>query len=449
MVPEKKLTEEQRKQVLDEILPSMIEHKLSLWRGDDITGTDRNMRGSILLWLKDKFNLWNDKEFEEVIENECPGSVARRMAMEEAGFSGYRYNAHFEIHKETIKFSFLKEYLSSLMAKGLAGEEPSLLAPRLKELFQYETNFDSYLSMIKAISLGELLSIDDLFECSTLRCPDTIFVKRLGQGRGGTTYKVYSENLQQYRVIKILNSSRVNPEARLMAKLSGKDLDHIVQIHDAGTHLVTVGRKKACVILMEYVDGQTLGEILTHRGFTPREVLGYSEQMLLGIQSLKKYDITHRDLNLHNVKVNTHRKIKFLDFGIATDESHPSAKDARRCGVPSNEEANDLFSLGMLTYQMTTGEHLVYHRKPEEKMSSSAYGDYIDKMKQTMYSLGKLNQEYKKKIKEMPFRFGSEEVGYEYGLLSAIAEIVLSCFETPTLEMVKSSHVRFDEYLSN
>lgn len=396
MALEKKLIEEQRKQVLDEILPSMIEQKLSRWRGDDITGTDRNMRGSILLWLKDKFNLWEEQEFEELLERECPGSSARRSAMEQVGFQGYGYY-DLSIVEEMIKFSFLKRYLSSLMENGLVSEEPSSLASRIKSLFQYENDPASYLSMMKALDLDEQLSIEDMFECSTLRCPKTIFIKKVGQGKGGATYKIFSENLQQYRAMKIINHKRVNPEAMLMARLSGKDLENVVQIYDAGNHLVTVGREKAYTILMEYVDGQTLEEILQERRLTPEAVVDYSAQILNGIKSLRKYGITHRDLNPRNIKVNSQLEVKILDFGIATDEFRPKARANRKFGASLGEEADDLFSFGLLVYKMVTGEN-IFAPKEKEMLQPTAYANEIARLKQVVYRKGKLAEEYKSKI---------------------------------------------------
>ncbi len=414
----------------------MIERKLSCWRGGD--ASDRNMRGSILLWLKDAFDLWNDQEFEELLERECPGSLSRKSDMEQAGFFGYGYNA-LTISEEMIKFSFLKRYLSSLVDNGLAGEEPSSLASRLNSLFQYENNSLSYLSMMKSLNLDKQLSIDDLFECSSFRCPDTVFIKRLGQGKGGTTYKAYSENLQQYRAVKILNRRRAGSEARLMARLSGKDLENVVQIYDAGNHLVTVGREKAYTILMEYVDGQTLEEILKEIKLTTHEVLDYSAQILNGIQSLRRWGITHRDLNPRNIKVNSSRKIKILDFGIATDEKSPNAKDNRRYGASEGNYADDIFSFGLLLYKMATGKHLVYTRTAE--MGEETYAKNIVRLKSEFYSEDEtIKREYREKITavgEVPYKSltGSESI---VCITPEIRKILSSCFEKEEIDKIKN-----------
>src|SRR3989344_59139 len=335
MTLEIKLTEEKKKQILDEILPQMIEQKLSQWRGDDITGTDRNMRQSILVWLKDKFNLWGEQEFEELLERECPGSLSQKSVMEQAGFSGYGFNA-LTINEEMIKFSFLKQYLSSSGGTLLIEEEPSSVASKLKQLFQFVYASSDYISIINAVESGESLSIEDLFECSSFHCPDTVFVKRIGQEKG-------------------------------------------------------------YAILMEYVDGQTLEEILSERKLTPHEVLDYSAQILNGIKSLRKYGITHRDLKPKNIKVNTQGEVKILDFGIATDESHPEARNNQEFGAPTNMEADDLISFGLLVYKMATGKNLI-DVPGKETMGHDAYANEIDRMKLFLYRDGKLTEEYRKKV---------------------------------------------------
>ena len=390
-----KLIEEKKKQVLDEILPSMIEEKLQQFRSDHFDRGLVNTRLSILLWLKDKFNCWNEDEFNQLLEKECPGSLKLTEVMSWIEHVGYR---NWKLTEEMIKFSFLKQYLSSPGGTLLIEEEPSSAASKLKQLFQFEYNPISYVSMIKAIGLGESLSIEDLFECSSLHCPDTIFVKRIGQGKGGTTYKVYSENLQQYRAIKILHYKQlISSEATLMAKLSGQDLENIVQIYDAGKYFVTSGQERGYAIFMEYVDGKTLEEILKERKFSLSEVLDYSAQILNGIKNLRKHGITHRDLKPKNIKINTSGEVKILDFGIATDELHPEARNNQGFGVPKNMEADDLISFGLLVYKMVTGEHLV-DVPGKEGMGSDTYADAIDKAKQFLYQDGKLTEEYRKKI---------------------------------------------------
>ncbi len=251
----------------------------------------------------------------------------------------------------------------------------------------------------RVASFHEVKDLDEIMECGTITVPKGLAIRRLGNGAGGSVYKVYRGDLKQYYALKIIPKRINEKEAELMARLKGQDLENIVQIQDAGNHLVTVSRKKEYAILMEYVDGQTIEEILKReKKLTLHEVLDYSAQILNGIKSLRRHGITHRDLKPKNIKVNTKGEIKILDFGIATDEPNPRVRGNRTGSAPKDMEADDLISFGLLVYQMATGEHLITV-PGEENMGSNTRADAIDKAKQFLYQDGKIMEEYRKKIK--------------------------------------------------
>ncbi len=266
---------------------------------------------------------------------------------------------------------------------------------RIKFLLPFRVDF--YTKLTQSISSGKAKNLEELLEISSIYMPYEP-VQKLGEGRGGKVYLVRPPELKQLRAIKVLNNAVFKPrEAELLAKLSGQDLENIVQIHDAGTHLALVKQKRMYTILMEYVDGQTLEEILKERKLTPHEVLDYSAQILNGIQSLRKHGITHRDLNLRNIRVNSQGEVKILDFGIATDELHPEAKGNRKYGAPQGEEADDLISFGLLVYKMATGKHLIEVPR-KEVMGHDTYAGEIGRIKPFLYHDGELVKEYWEKI---------------------------------------------------
>ena len=151
-------------------------------------------------------------------------------------------------------------------------------------------------------------------------------------------------------------------------------------------------------MVMEYVDGCTLEELINKKSLIEdKEVLLLSSQIFNGIRSLRSIGITHRDLNLRNIKLNSERIIKFLDFGIATDEANPLAKDARRYGFPEGEVADDYFSLGLITYQLATREHILLDREPE--IRSNTFAENIKELKLNLLNdNGRLKEEYLCKI---------------------------------------------------
>ncbi len=273
---------------------------------------------------------------------------------------------------------------------------------------------DDIARLKKIMSFYEAKDLDELMDCYGVDFSGGLVIGKLGSGDGGSVYKVYNEDLKRYSALKLINPTKINlTEVELMARLVGQDLKNIVQIYDAGRHIIRNMMPDCYIrsinleevfkangthsILMEYVDGQTLEEILNERKLTSYEVLDYSAQILNGIQSLRKHGITHRDLNLRNIKVNSQGEVKILDFSIATDEPHPEAKNNRKFGAPKNMEADDLISFGLLVYKLATGEHLLAS-VDKETMGSNTYANEIDRIKPFLYQEGKISKKYRKKI---------------------------------------------------
>ncbi len=297
------------------------------------------------------------------------------------------------------------------------------------------TDFKRLLTVLEA---GESKDLEEMVDCSRIDIPHYTVVQRLGSGASGTTYKVYSSHLKQYRALKVINPEKVNPkEAELMARLQGRDLDNIVQIHEAGDSFVTVDGEKRYALLMEYVEGETLEEHIDapergqRKGIPFDEVVHLSAQVLNSISSLHAQGITHRDLNPRNIKVTPKGTLKVLDFGIATDEPHPTGKGNRRYGVPEQQAADDLFSFALLTYRMATGEHLIIPKK--ESMGTDTYAEQVASMKRQMYTDGALNEEYKRKIEQVPY-IHFDWVDDEHSIIS---KVIFSALMTKDIEQVK------------
>ena len=327
--------------------------------------------------------------------------------------------------KQDVLTRLLFMYLTSEYIKTRDGKLKSLgeieteigrsLSLKIGELGRYHTTNYSVIAFMhvnglitveKIMSFHETKDLAEILECYTVPVFNGFAVCKLGTGKGGSVYKVYRNDLEQFYAFKLIDQEKINKkELKLMARLERRDLENIVGILDGGTHLTGenwttpegehIEGKYA--ILMEYIDGQTLEEILSERKLTPHEVLDYSAQILNGIKSLRKYGITHRDLKPKNIKVNTQGEVKILDFGIATDESHPEARNNQEFGAPTNMEADDLISFGLLVYKMATGKNLI-DVPGKETMGSGTYADEIDRIKQSLYRNGKITEEYDKKI---------------------------------------------------
>jgi serine/threonine-protein kinase len=213
------------------------------------------------------------------------------------------------------------------------------------------------------------------------------FVERmLGEGGMGTVYHARHTVLDQEVAIKILDpevarkpgvKERFIQEANIQAKLRHP---HIVQVLTA-THI----NESIPALIMDYVDGKSLSEVLELRGALPVEdALKIMEQVLSAVGYAHRQGVIHRDLKPSNVMVMGSGEAKVTDFGIAKvlgsskftrtgtamgSAHYMSPEQIRR---PETVDArSDIYSLGCVFYEVLTG------RPPfGEKDTSGTESDY-------------------------------------------------------------------------
>ena len=197
----------------------------------------------------------------------------------------------------------------------------------------------------------------------------------IGRGGMGTVYRASHLGLERPVAVKILKqefaaypevAERFMREARTMARLKHR---RAAMIFDAG-HLAD-GRP---FIVMEYVEGSTLAETLAREGaFAPERAVRVASEICDVLAEAHALGIVHRDLKPSNIILNE-RGVCVLDFGIAkvlqnsteVTRTHPTTESGLVIGTPrymSPEQclghkvgpASDLYSVGVLLYEMLTG----------------------------------------------------------------------------------------------
>ncbi|HEV7506694.1 MAG TPA: protein kinase [Thermoanaerobaculia bacterium] len=192
--------------------------------------------------------------------------------------------------------------------------------------------------------------------------------KRLGAGGMGEVYQAYDSRLDRRVAIKLIRPEqtesetareRFRREARAAAGLSHPS---IVQIHDI------VESVESDAIVMELVDGEPLSQRIERGPLPVGEAVRLGREIAEGLAAAHAKGLIHRDLKPDNVMITSEGRAKILDFGLAKRlEGEASlTADHRVIGTfraMSPEQAqglpldarSDLFSLGLLLYEMLSG----------------------------------------------------------------------------------------------
>jgi serine/threonine protein phosphatase PrpC/predicted Ser/Thr protein kinase len=194
-------------------------------------------------------------------------------------------------------------------------------------------------------------------------------VEFLGAGGMGEVYRAIDERAQRVVAIKVLTTVRRVPnlverfrnEARIQAALHHP---HIAASYDF------VDSDAPPSIVMEYVDGETLEQRSQRRRPMPLpEALALIAPVVDAVGYLHERGIVHRDIKASNVKVSSTGVVKLLDFGIAKGPGSPSLTadgsvigtlqalaPEQLDGSPAGNRS-DIWSLGVLLYELATGRH--------------------------------------------------------------------------------------------
>ncbi len=143
-------------------------------------------------------------------------------------------------------------------------------------------------------------------------------IEKLGEGGMGVVYKAVDVMLDRVVAIKLISAEladnqelleRFKSEAKVQATLSHPNVATLY------SYLVWEGR---AVMVMEFIEGETLQQMIARRGPVPSEIaVPLFKQALLGVGAAHRRGIVHRDIKPANIMVDGDSHIKVMDFGIA------------------------------------------------------------------------------------------------------------------------------------
>src|SRR6516162_2265687 len=199
---------------------------------------------------------------------------------------------------------------------------------------------------------------------------------KLGEGGMGEVYRARDTILGREVAVKVLPADKIGAdhlqrflrEARAASQINHPNVVAIHEIAESGgVHF----------IVMEYVAGKTLSEVIPAKGLKMQTAVDYASQIAASMAKAHACGIVHRDLKPANIMVTTEGIIKVLDFGLAKlDQPGASPEDAltaaeTAAGVilgtaayMSPEQAagrpvdgrSDIFSLGLVLYEILSGQ---------------------------------------------------------------------------------------------
>lgn len=197
-------------------------------------------------------------------------------------------------------------------------------------------------------------------------------LEKIGTGGMGNVFKAHDRKLDRIVAIKVLKLE-YNEDNNFIRKfkresLAAASISHpnIVSIYDVGTEKVE--DKEVHYIVMEYIDGKTLKDLINDEGrLSEKRALNYCIQIAEALKVAHSKHIVHRDIKSQNIMVTRDDRIKVTDFGIArvADNTTVTATNAVMGSVHyfSPEQArgakvdnrSDIYSLGIVLFEMLTG----------------------------------------------------------------------------------------------
>lgn len=220
------------------------------------------------------------------------------------------------------------------------------------------------------------------------RFPQLEILELLGKGGMGAVYKARQRGLDRLVALKILPpeigndpafAERFTREARALGRLNHPN---IVSVYDFGRTSEAAGG--LYYFLMEYVEGANLRQAIRSGGMSTKEALAIVPQICDALQFAHDEGIVHRDIKPENILIDKRGRVKIADFGLAkllgadqTDHTLTGTNQVmgtlrymapeQMLGAKEIDHRADIFSLGVVFYELLTGELPIGRFAPPSK----------------------------------------------------------------------------------
>ena len=257
--------------------------------------------------------------------------------------------------------------------------------------------------------------------------------KHIGQGGMADVFLAMDTILNREVAIKILRSElcadpvsvvRFEREAQAATTLSHLN---IVEIYDVGEY------KGHRYIVMEYVPGRTLKQVIRSRGsLEPDEAIDIEKQLVSAVSEAHHKGIIHRDIKPQNIIVKSDGSIKILDFGIAIAKGNIQVTQANNVmgsvhylapelakGKPASVQS-DIYALGIVLFEMLSGD--------VPFKADSAVQVALMQMRNEMPSIRTINPSIPQSIENIITRATAKDPSKRYGSCVDMLDDLRTCF---------------------
>jgi eukaryotic-like serine/threonine-protein kinase len=226
----------------------------------------------------------------------------------------------------------------------------------------------SWFATVGTPAIGSLAATGTPIAAGTVLGMRYEILQLLGQGGMGAVYKARDRELDRFLALKVIRPElAVNPEILHRFKqelILARQVTHtnVIRIFDLGE---ADGIK---FITMELIDGQDLKNVLTHGKLSTEESVRVMEQVCLALEAAHRVGVVHRDLKPQNIMLDKSGRVSVMDFGLArSTQMDGMTQTGILLGTPeymSPEQVmgkhvdarSDLFTLGVIFYQLLTGD---------------------------------------------------------------------------------------------
>ncbi|MEZ4873112.1 MAG: protein kinase [Bdellovibrionales bacterium] len=223
-----------------------------------------------------------------------------------------------------------------------------------------------------------------------IEIPGVKIGRLLNEGSFSYVYLATLDSTGQEVIIKVSKDSIESQQIRRNFILEAFSLGSIKH-HNVVDVLHYGESNNHCYLILEYVSGQSIRELVKGGALPFEKAMELFKQMCLGIQAIHRKNIIHRDLKPENIMLDANGDVKIIDLGLAEVQAEKPKEISGLVGsllyaAPEQigalkrpvDERSDLYGLGVILYEMLTGEKPFDHNEFNELYKWHTSGTYAD-----------------------------------------------------------------------